>query len=52
MILFAGGDCAEDIHTNLKSELCSVQGMNVSSPETILRLQKRTPPQTVLMKNK
>jgi hypothetical protein len=40
MILFAGGDCAEDIHTNLKSELCGVQGMNVSSPDTILRLQK------------
>lgn len=40
MILFAGGDCAEDIHTNLKSELSSVQGMNVSSPDTILRLQK------------
>lgn len=44
MILFAGGDCAEDIHTNLKSELCSVQGMNVSSPDTILRLQKELCP--------
>jgi hypothetical protein len=40
MILFAGGDCAEDIHTNLKSELSSVLGMSVSSPDTILRLQK------------
>lgn len=44
MILFSGGDCAEDIHTNLKSELCSVQGMKVSSPDTILRLQKELCP--------
>jgi hypothetical protein len=44
MILLAGGDCAEDIHTNLKSELCNVQGMNVSSPDTILRLQKELSP--------
>jgi len=44
MILFAGGDCAEDIHTNLKSELCNIMGMNVSSPDTILRLQKELCP--------
>ena len=40
MILFAGADCAEGIHTNLKSELSSVLGMSVSSPDTILRLKK------------
>lgn len=40
MILFAGGDCAEDIQTNLKSELSSVLGMNVCSADTILRVQK------------
>ncbi|MBJ7879600.1 hypothetical protein [Gelidibacter salicanalis] len=33
ILLFAGGDCAEDIHTNLKSELSSVLGMSVSSPD-------------------
>ena len=44
MILFAGADCAEDIHTNLKSELSSVLGMSVSSPDTILRLQKELCP--------
>jgi hypothetical protein len=44
MILFAGGDCAEDIHTNLKSELSNILGMKISSPDTILRLQKELCP--------
>ena len=39
-ITFAGGDCAEDIHTNLKDELLQIKNLNVCSPDTILRLQK------------
>jgi len=40
MILFSGGDCAEDIQTNLKSELSSVLNMKICSADTLLRLQK------------
>jgi len=40
MILFSGGDCAEDIQTNLKSELSNVLNMKICSADTILRLQK------------
>jgi hypothetical protein len=40
MILFAGGDCAEDIQTNLNSELSNVMNMKICSADTILRLQK------------
>lgn len=40
-ITFAGGDCAEDIHTNLKEELLQIDNINVCSPDTILRLQKK-----------
>lgn len=40
MILFSGGDCAEDIQTNLKSELSNVLDMKICSADTILRLQK------------
>lgn len=40
MLLFAGGDCAEDIHTNLKEELLNVMDMKVCSADTILRLQQ------------
>jgi hypothetical protein len=39
-ITFAGGDCAEDIHTNLKDELLQIENLKVCSPDTILRLQK------------
>ena len=39
-ITFAGGDCAEDIHTNLKAELLQIENLNICSPDTILRLQK------------
>jgi hypothetical protein len=38
--LFSGGDCAEDIQTNLKSELSNVLNMKICSADTILRLQK------------
>lgn len=40
-ITFAGGDCAEDVHTNLKEELLQIDNLNVCSPDTILRLQKK-----------
>lgn len=40
MILFSGGDCAEDIQTNLNSELSNVLKMKICSADTILRLQK------------
>jgi hypothetical protein len=40
MILFAGGDCAEDNQTNLKEELQSVINTKICSPDTLLRVQK------------
>ncbi|MBX9808667.1 MAG: IS1380 family transposase, partial [Flavobacteriaceae bacterium] len=40
MILFSGGDCAEDVQSNLKSELSNILEMKISSADTILRLQK------------
>ena len=40
-IIFAGGDCAEDIHTNLKEELQQIQNLNICSPDTILGVQKQ-----------
>lgn len=39
-IIFAGGDCAEDLSLNLKSELANIENLNVCSPDTLLRLQK------------
>ncbi len=39
-ITFAGGDCAEDIHMNLKGELLQIENLNICSADTILRLQK------------
>jgi len=40
-IIFAGGDCAEDISTNLKEELLQIENLHVCSPDTLLRLQKQ-----------
>jgi len=40
MILFAGGDCAEDNQTNLKEELQGVTNTKICSPDTLLRVQK------------
>ena len=40
MTIFAGGDCAEDIQTNLKGEFENITNMKVCSADTILRLQK------------
>lgn len=39
-IIFAGGDCAEDISTNLKEELLQIENLQVCSPDTLLRIQK------------
>tara|TARA_R110000868_G_scaffold58998_1_gene181346 strand:- start:588 stop:1862 length:1275 start_codon:yes stop_codon:yes gene_type:complete len=39
-ITFSGGDCAEDLSLNLKSELVNIENLNVCSPDTLLRLQK------------
>lgn len=39
-ITFSGGDCAEDIQTNLKDELTQIEALKVCSADTILRLQK------------
>lgn len=40
-IVLAGGDCAEDIHNNLKEELQQIQNLNICSPDTILGVQKQ-----------
>ena len=40
MLVFAGGDCAEDIQTHLKTELNSTLLTNVCSADTLLRGQK------------
>jgi hypothetical protein len=40
-ITFAGGDCAEDIHTNLKGELQQIENLHICSADTILRVQKQ-----------
>ena len=40
MTIFSGGDCAEDIQTNLKGELENIENMKICSADTILRLQK------------
>jgi Transposase DDE domain group 1 len=39
-ITFSGGDCAEDIQTNLKDELTQIKDLKVCSADSILRLQK------------
>lgn len=40
MLFLGGGDCAEDIHTNLKQELSNLIDMKIPSADSILRLQK------------
>ena len=53
LLAFAGGDCAEDIQTHLKTELCSTTGTNVCSADTLLRAQKElaTSTKTIFSKN-
>lgn len=41
MILFTVGDYAEDIHTNLKSDLEMFKRISVSSFDTTLRSQEK-----------
>ena len=49
---FAGGDCAEDIQTHLKSELISTLGTNVCSADTLLRAQKELTTSTKIVFSK
>jgi hypothetical protein len=51
-ITFAGGDCAEDIHTNLKEELLEIKGLRVCSPDTILKVQKSLALEKIIHKGK
>lgn len=39
-VILSGGDCAEDISTNLKDELLQIENLNVCSPDTLLGVQK------------
>ena len=52
MIAFAGGDCAEDIQEHLKMELGNTIEMNVSSPDTILRVQQELSSDTQIIHSK
>ncbi|MEC5164837.1 hypothetical protein RCH18_000559 [Flavobacterium sp. PL11] len=52
MIAFAGGDCAEDIQEHLKTELQNTIDMNVSSPDTILRVQQELASATKIIYSK
>ena len=52
MIVFAGGDCAEDIQEHLKTELENTTEMNVSSPDTILRVQQELATDTQVIYSK
>jgi hypothetical protein len=52
MIVFAGGNCAEDIQEHLKAELENTLDMNVSSPDTILRVQQELATQTQIIHSK
>lgn len=40
-IFLSGGDCAEDIKEHLKEEFNGISGLNVCSPDTILRVLKQ-----------
>ena len=53
LIVFAGGDCSEDIQNHLKNELLSTIDTNVCSADTLLRAQKElsTATKTILSKN-
>jgi hypothetical protein len=39
-VFFNGGDCTEDLSEHLKEDLLLVMGMNVCSPDTVLRAGK------------
>ena len=52
MIAFAGGDCAEDIQEDLKTELQNNIDVNVSSPDTILRVQQELASTTKIIYSK
>lgn len=52
MIVFAGGDCAKDIQEHLKTELENTIEMNVSSADTILRVQQELASDTQIIHSK
>lgn len=52
MITFAGGDCAEDIQEHLKMELENTIAMNVSSADTLLRVQQELASDTQIIHSK
>jgi len=52
MIVFAGGDCAEDIQEHLKTELENTTEMNVSSTDTILPVQQELASDTKFIHSK
>jgi hypothetical protein len=52
MIAFTGGDCAEDIQEHLRVELQNTIDMNVSSPDTILRVQQELASDTKIIYSK
>jgi sporulation protein YlmC with PRC-barrel domain len=52
LLAFAGGDCAEDIQTHLKSELISTLGTKVCSADTLLRAQKELATSTKIVFSK
>ena len=52
MIAFAGGDCVEEIQEHFKTELQNTIDMNVSSPDTILRVQQELASATKIIHSK
>ena len=51
-LFFRGGDCAEDIQTNLKEEFKNKKGVKGCSADTILRLQKELSTEKEIKKSK
>jgi len=52
LIYFSGGDCAEDIQTNLKDEFKNIKNVKWCSADTILRLQKELSTEKEIKKSK
>jgi hypothetical protein len=50
-VYFNGGDCTEDLSDHLKSHLQQVRGMNVCSPDTVLRGGKELSCSSVMIEN-
>ena len=50
-VFFNGGDCTEDVNEHLKEPLQNVRGMQVCSPDTILRGIKELSTDTLFIEN-